>query len=217
MKELIKLMLLFAVICSFVFLNANTVLADLIVPGTKSIDFCYTISNINDYPNYVFLLHGIPSPSYEIIDSGQCFSFYKLSMTSLYAIQKTNFNEQELKGGNYTDIRNYFENDPRVIHSNIQLNSYGAVPENDPLNKVVTVLKIVSLNENNLVIQKSKIIYTYTDGTSEEKTFQSQDVVPEPSRKAILPWWFTELWYIVLPVIALIAIISILLLRRSRK
>lgn len=197
----------------------SIVYADVIIPGTKSISWCYEISNMEDYPDYVFLLHGKPMMDYKIVEPDECFSFYKFTTVSIYAVEKSKFNENELKEKNYTEIENYFTNNPNVIPSDIQLGSYSyrTVKENDPLEKAVTTLQIISLTGNNLHVQKSKITYTYTDGTFEEKPFQVQDVIPEPSKKAIIPWWFAEFWYIILPVLAAAIIAAILLSRRLKK
>lgn len=217
MRESIKLMLIFSIICSFVLFNATSVHADLIVPGTKSIISCYKVSNVGDYPDYVFLMYPVGvGAGYQTITSDSCLAFYKLVSPSIYAVKKTDFSESDI-GENYTLQKNYFQNNSKVIHSDIQLTSYGSVQENDPLNKVDITLRIASLNNGNLDIQKSKIIYTYTDGSSEEKVYPSQDITPGPSRRAILPWWFTQIWYFILPVLAFVAIVLVLWFRKSRK
>ena len=87
--------------------------------------------------------------------------------------------------------------------------------ENDPLEKVVTTLQINSMSGNELDIQKSEITFTYNDGTSEVETFQSQDITPEPSKKAIIPFWIAQFWFIV-PILAAIIIAAILLSRRKK-
>ena len=203
----------------FVFLFASsTALADVIIPGTKDVNSCYEISNIANYSDYVFLTYEWPMPHYGIISAGECFGpGYKLGSVSIYAIGNLSFNESELQGENATGIMNYFENNTQLIPSDIQLRSYGLVPEDSHLEKAVTVLNIVSLNTSNLQIQKSKIIYTYADGTSEEKSFQNQDVAPEPSKKATSPSWFASLWYVIIPILAIAVIVLILVLRRLRK
>lgn len=204
-----RLIILFALIVVFsVF--PQTVLADLIMPGMKSVSWCYEISNVNDYPDHVFVFNEERVTGHGIINQGDCFSFYKIGLTSIYTIKKTEFNENELNG-------EFFEgSNPKLIKSNLQLNAFGSVQENDPLQKAVITLDIISLSQNNLDIQKSKVTYTYTDGTSEEKVFQTQDI-PEPSRTAILPWWFAKFWYIIMPIVAIVLIGIILLLRRLKK
>lgn len=205
-----KLIILFAFVLVFsVFPQA--VQADLIIPGTKSVNWCYEISNINDYPDYVFVFNEERVTGHKVVNQGDCFGFYKIGLTSIYAIKKTGFNESELN-------REFFEeNNPKLIKSNIQLNAFGSVEENDPLQKAVITLDIQSLSENNFNIQKSKVTYTYTDGTTEEKVFQSQEVMPEPSKTAILPWWFAKFWYIILPIVAIVLIGIIFLIRRLKK
>ena len=205
-----KLIILIAFVLVFsVFPQA--VSADLIIPGTKSVNWCYEISNINDYSDYVFVSNEERVTGHKVINQGDCFGFYKNGLTSIYSIPKSEFNVSELN-------REFFEgNNPKLIKSNIQLNAFGSVQENDPLQKVVITLDIQSLSENNFNIQKSKVTYTYTDGTTEEKVFQSQEIMPEPSKTAILPWWFAKFWHIILPIVALVLIGIVLLIRRLKK
>lgn len=205
-----KLIILFAfVLILSVF--PQSVSADSIISGTKSVNWCYEISNINDYPNYVFVFNEERVTGHEVINQGDCFSFYKIGLTSIYAIPKAEFNENELNS------KFFKKNNPKLIKSDIQLNAFGSVRENDPLQKAVITLDIQSLSESNFDIQKSKVAYTYIDGTSEEKVFQSQEIRPEPSKTAILPWWFAKFWYIILPIVSLVLIGIILLIRRLKK
>ena len=205
-----KLIILFALVLIFsVFPQA--VSADLIISGTKSVNWCYEISNINDYPDYVFVFNEERVTGHKGINQGDCFSFYKIGLTSVYAISKAEFIEAELN-------MEFFEgNNPKLIKSNIQLNAFGSVQENDPLQKAVITLDIESLSESSFDVQKSKVTYTYTDGTSEEKVFQSQEIMPEPSKTAIMPWWFAKFWYVILPILAIILIGIILLIKRLKK
>ena len=193
--------------------------ADVIFSGTKGIDWCYQISNTPSYPNYSFILYGhLLAP--QIIKEGDCLHFYKFGLGEIYAIRKTDFKETQVleefsKAGESGD--EFFKiNESKLIKSNIQLKAFAPVQENDPLQKVVITLDIKSLNKDTFNIQKSKINYTYTDGTTEEKVFQTQGVVPAASRRAIVPWWFAKFWYIILPILALI-VIGTILLGRSKK
>lgn len=208
MRNKLIILFTFALIFS-VFPQA--VSADLIIPGTKSVNWCYEISNINNYPNYVFVFNEERVTGHKVINQGDCFSFYKIGLTSIYAIPKAKFDESELSGEFFE------ENNPKLIKSNIQLNAFGSVQENDPLQKAVITLDIKSLSESSFDIQKSKVTYTYTDGTSEEKVFQSQEIIPEPSETAFMPWWFAKFWYIILPIVAIVLIGIILLVRRLKK
>lgn len=196
-------------LASFVF--PQIVSADLIIPGRKYIPWCYEISNISAYPEYVFVFNERVVTGHQIINQGDCFNFYKMGITDIYAIKKTDFNENELN-------EEFFkENNPKLIKSDLQPRPFSPVQENDPLQKAVITLDITSLSKSSFSLQKSKVTYTYADGTSEEKAFQSQDVMPELSKAAVLPWWFAKFWYVALPVIAIALIGIILLARRLKK
>jgi hypothetical protein len=205
-----KHIILFALMFIFSVLP-QTVSADIIIPGTKYVNWCYEISNINNYPNYVFVFNERIVTGHKIINQGDCFNFYKMGLTNIYAIPQAKFNESELN-------EEFFEeNNPKLIKSNIQPDPFGLVQENDPLQEVIITLNIESLSENSFDIKKSKVTYTYTDGTSEEKVFQSQEIMPERSKTAILPLWFAKLGYVILPLVAIILIVIILLVRRLKK
>lgn len=187
--------------------------ADVINPGEKNIPYNYKISNIQDFPDYVFILHGIPNPSIEILNSSE-FSFYKLSTCSIYAVPRTVFNSLKLDDMDDTQIEDFLNNDSRVARSNLTLEgTYGTVNVANSLENALIVLKIHSINGNSLDIQKDKIIYSYNNGQTVEKTFQDQNKTPEPTPPG--PSWDFYVYFIVLPILALAAIIFILIRRRS--
>ncbi len=204
-----KYILLISLIIFALFIQI--VAADLIITGTKQISWCYEIPNIGDYQNYIFVYNDQTLSQHGIINSDDCFSFYKYGLTSVYAIKKTEFNQKELNQDFFS------ENNSKLIKANLVLNAYGIVQENDPLQKAIITLKIISLNEDKLEIQKSKITYTYTDGTSEEKYFQTQEIIPKPSKTTILPWWFAKFWYVIIPLMAAMLIGIIIFLKRLKK
>ena len=123
-----------------------------------------------------------------------------------------------LKVLNGTVIAVNVTNNEYFSESNINIDStYGPISPNDPLESVKVILEIISLEESNFNIQKSKVIYSYKDGTSEEKSVYSQDILPKPSKTAILPYWFEAFWFIWIPIIAILLISLILFSRRKRK
>lgn len=211
MKSKISLLIIVVLILAF---NISSAYADVIEPGKKEIKLSYKISNINSFPMYVFLLHGSPSPQYEILNASE-FSFYKLSTASIYAVKRSSFNMDSLNQNNQGVVEDFFKNNSNVIHSNLELEgSYGTVDQNNQLNGALIVLEIVSVNENALEIEKSKIIFSFTDGTTQEKAFKAGNTTPVPTKTkqiAIIDY----LWYLILPLLAAIAIICILLYRRK--
>jgi len=194
-----KRILIILSILFFVCLPAS--FADVIEPGTRNIDFYYQISNIDNYPQYVFLAHGNPSPQVEILNSSE-FSFYKLSTVSIYAIKKTEFNMNDIQ------LQNFFINNSKLITSNIKLEgSYGNVGMDSSLEKVLIELQIISINNTEMNIKKSRVIYIYADGSKQENNIENQNVLPEPSKQ-------NSLWYFLIPVLAMV-VIGILWWRRK--
>nr|WP_319374810.1 hypothetical protein [uncultured Methanobacterium sp.] len=187
--------------------------ADVINPGEKNIPFKYQLSNIQDYPDYVFILHGTPNPSMEVLNSSE-FSFYKLSTCSIYAIPVSVFNQTQVYQMDDSGVGEFLNNDTRVARSTLKLEgTYGTVKEGDSLESALISLNIKSIPGNNLDIQKEKIIYSYSDGQKVEKPFQSQNQTPEPSIMG--QSWDSYLYFIVLPLIALFVVVFIVIRRRS--
>lgn len=211
-----KLIILFAFVLIFsVFPQA--VSADIIPTGYKGVGYCFEISNIENYLDYTFIAYfQEPMGGHKVITKDECVSFYKFSNPTIYAIKNSDFNEADI-GSEYENEKTYFSSNPNLLSSDIEIKSISTIPDNDPRNKIVDVLEITSLSENNFALAKSKVVYTYTDGTTEEKTYTNQNTRPEASRQPILPWWFAKLWYIIIPLIAVLIFVAILLIRKFRK
>ncbi|MGF7119251.1 hypothetical protein [Methanobacterium oryzae] len=211
-----KKKIFFSIIFLLILLSTTSVaFADVIEPGMKEIKYYYKISNIDNYPDYIFLAHGTPSPTVEIVNSSE-FSFYKFSTVSVYAIKKSDFSENELKNMDDEELEDFFKNDSRVIPSDIELQgSYKNVVIANPLDKALVVLEVTSINENKLEIEKSKIIYRYVDGTEEEEKFVDQNITPEPSKNSV-SFWSSQLFYVIISFLAIIVIGVILIARRYK-
>jgi len=197
------------------------VLADVLPVGFKGIDYCFQISNIDDYPDYTFIISPAIHPEgglwgHNVVEETECIRTYKISRPKLYAIKTVKFDESEIEPG-YESINTYFESNRDLIKSDIEIKQVTAVPGNNPLTGMVDVLDIVHLSEDSLGVRKSKAIYTYEDGTREEKLYIDQDKRPKQSKNAILPWWFALYWYIIIPIIAVLAIIIIFLINKFKK
>lgn len=185
--------------------------ADVIEPGQKTISLSYQLSNIQDYPDYVFILHGTPNPSMEVLNSSE-FSFYKLSICSIYAVPRTVYDSVQLDQMNETQVEQFLTNDSRVARSNLQLDgTYGPVSDSNPLQSALIILKINSIQGNELNLEKTSIIYSYENEQTEEKPFTNQNQTPEPSNPG--SWW-DYVYFIVLPILALAVILFVIIRKR---
>ncbi len=214
MKINFRLSLIFLSIILLSGLGCNSSWADVVEPGSKEITLFYEISNLKDYPEYVFLAHGTPEPSWEVINSSE-FSFYKFSQVSIYALKKSDLDLSELEEMDSRQLENFFNSDNRLIPSNINLSgSYGNIAQNNPLEKAKIILEIKSINSNQLVLQKTHIIYYFENGSSESLDFKDQNINPEPSP----PTSKSSLYYLVflfLLVLIVIFLVIIFIFRRK--
>lgn len=186
--------------------------ADVIEPGQKTIPISYQLSNIQDYSDYVFILHGTPNPSMEVLNSSE-FSFYKLSICSIYAVPRTVYDSVQLDEMNETQVEQFLTNDSRVARSNLQLDgTYGTVSDSNPLQSALIMLKINSIQGNDLNIVKTSILYSYENGQTDEKQFTAQNQTPEPDNPG--SWW-DYIYFIVLPILALAVVLVIIIRKRS--
>ena len=187
--------------------------ADVVNPGEKTIPYSYQIANIQDYPDYVLILHGTPNPSLEVLNSSE-FSFYKLSTCSIYAVPSSVYQEVQVNQMNDTMVSEFLNNDSRVARSDLELGGlYDTINEGNSLESALIILKIRSIQGNTLNIQKEKIIYTYSNGQRIEKPFQNQNQTPKPP--VMGQSWDFYLYFVVLPLLALAVILFILIRRRS--
>ena len=212
-----EFILLFCCIFLIFVFTASMVSADLIVPGTKSISYCFKISNVDEYPDYTFIVYfRNPVGGYEIIEQDECISFYKFSNPKIYAIKTSDFNEKDI-GTNDIEEMDYFENNTKLIPSEIEIHSLSAVSLNDPVDGIADILEIISLDEDNLEIKYSKVQYTYFDKSTEELMYQEDDIRPEPQEKSIYPMFFWRFWYLILPLLAAVIIGLIVLIRKQKQ
>lgn len=180
------------------------VAADVIAPGIKSISYGFEISNMYDYADYVFLAHSQgPMDNYRIMTQGTSVGFYKFSTPTVYAIEKNKFNEADI-GITPEEIKTYFENNNDLIPSGIEMDIVSTVRDTDPTNSILDVLEIKSLDANGFELVKSKVVYTYTDGSTEERLYENQDIRPAASRSSEILYWIIGIVIVVIVIIALI-------------
>ena len=205
---------LMALLSVFLFLTPAA-FADVIEPGQKVITYDYKLTNIDNFPDFVFILHGMPNPSLEILNSS-VFNFYKLSTCSIYAVPKTVFNNVQLDKMNESQVEEFLNNDSRVARSNLELEGiYKTVSSNDPLNSALVLLEIKSINDTNLDIQKTRVVYGYSDGKNDEKPFIVQNETPEHSDNGPEP--VNYIYYLLLPILAIIIVSAYIIYRKRSK
>jgi hypothetical protein len=174
MSSRMRLCIAFSLAAILLSLSAS---ADVPVEGMKQADYNYIISNIKDYPDYVFLTSSaIWGWSYaSIINStGDFGGGYKLDSFQLHAIKASGFDrakffaardQYDKEIANCTD---YCRDNPKIVSSNLTLPKATSVNEIIPLKKIEVDLQIDSITDRALKISKTKMLYYYENGTVQE-------------------------------------------------
>ncbi len=185
--------------------------ADIVDPGWKEVDYCFSINNIADYPDYDFFLYSDIGGPPQKIEADECVYFYKFASPRIFALPAGEYDETTLAVGQPLDDQESFLSNPDLIPADIKIESYGQVTVTSPLDSVEDVLTIGSLTPQALEIEKVKRIYTYTDGTIEEEHYQNGQV-EGPS------WNWSSWWYwLLIPFAVAILIVVLLVWRDKRK
>jgi hypothetical protein len=159
--------------------------ADVKVEGWRSQSYDYIISNINDYPDYVFLtssaIWGWEHASL-INKTGSFGGGYQLDGFIVNAISAQDFDTEKFLSHkdefspDTVNCTDYCRNNPRILSSNITLDKAVSVKEILPVEKIEVYLKIDNITSHSLNLSKTGMLYYYDNGTTQEMPV---DYVPE--------------------------------------
>lgn len=151
--------------------------ADVKVEGWREQRYDYIITNINDFPDYVFLTSSaIRGWEYaSVLDRlGSFGGGYKLDGFYVHAIRSVDFDkerffnqraEYDQDAVNCTD---YCQNNSMIASSDLYLPKSVSMQETIPLNKIEVLLTVNDITDKALDISKTKMLYYYANGTIRE-------------------------------------------------
>ncbi|MDM7940396.1 MAG: hypothetical protein QUS07_08650 [Methanothrix sp.] len=151
--------------------------ADVKVEGWREQSYDYVISNINEFPEYVFLTSSaIWGWEYtSVINStGHFGGGYKLDSFIVHAVKASDLDWQEFSGQeNVSDQQavnctDYCQNNALIVSSNLTLPKATSVQEIVPPQKIEVFLKVGDITSKALNISKTKMVYYYSNGTVQE-------------------------------------------------
>src|SRR6056297_1310811 len=151
MKLTIRFLIILLILSA---LTANAC-ADVLFPGTRGMERCVKIVNLDEFPEIVLVGH-ITGPVIQcenpyVISSDECLTkFYKANDLTIYAIDKDYL---EAKGLENIDL----ETDPNLCYYEVELNpEWDVVNEDDPLIGEEIEYSIAGFLEDRLVIYTSR-------------------------------------------------------------
>lgn len=153
--------------------------ADVPVEGMKQVSYSYVISNIRDYPDYVFLTSSaIWGWKYaSIINSTGTFGGgYKLDSYEVHAIRAPDFDRQKFFAARdeynqeIANCSDYCRDNPKIVSSNLALPKATSVNLTMPIEKLEVLLSVDGITDQALDISKTRMLYYYENGTVQELT-----------------------------------------------
>ncbi|MBD3313097.1 hypothetical protein GF345_01510 [Candidatus Woesearchaeota archaeon] len=129
--------------------------ADLIPVGTKGINHCFEITNMDEYPDYIFILDQRGAYNkYEMIVPGRCTSFYKFNTGTIYALSKDN---QAILSGIRREEPGIFEDSPAFIKSDVHIKTSPYVSILSSVKSITDQYTIISIDDDRLELEKTTV------------------------------------------------------------
>lgn len=209
------------------FVLGSAVKADLLPEGKKKISYSFEVTNIDSFPGYTFVAfpinnsNGVPMLYAGVLNSGKNVELScKFGVPVLYAIKSEDFDAAKFDSLNRIDddkvrnlqLRNYIENGKFIPSIKVTCSSFA--DRDAKYYYVQELFRVESIETDTMIIRSTKTLYKDTQkniiDAKDSKSGVRDDIV-SPTEK------YSSYLLIVIPVLALIAIISVLLIRKMKK
>lgn len=207
--------------------------ADVIPPGAKPVQYCFEITNLAAFPDYVIVAALVPTGHRAV--TGGCTD--PIRGAKIYALKRADYDPAAIPQ-DFQAQQTFFASSPKVIRPGVQVSAQRTVEQGDRRTAIVDVLTIATLTDATFDLRFVSVRYTFSDGTTQELPYQQQGVRPNPNDAPVAPSSGTTAspggaiqppvvpgatiaerslslaWFALLPLAALIAIVVVVLLRR---
>lgn len=194
----------------------RTARADVITPDQKAVGYCYSIANLKDFPDYLIIESFFRIGGPEVVQDGVCKQEIKNNAGNFYTVKKAGFDPSQLP--KEASNRTFFASNPQFLPAKLTISPQYVVDKNSPVTKVEDVIKIINVTPTELQLEFSSVVYTYSDGKTEQLPYRDQQTRPAPTQtgSSIELGGFNLGWTILLPLAALAAI-AFIVYRNRRK
>lgn len=153
-------------------------LADILIKGEKNYNYEYNITNIKDYPDYVFLtssvIHKWEYTSIINSTTGLFGGGYKLDRFRLHAIAASDFDrdlffsQRDQYNPERVNCTEYCQNNSQIATANLALPVAISLNESMGVDRIEVFLKIDDITNESLNISRTGMQYYYQNGTVKE-------------------------------------------------
>ncbi len=211
----------------FLFVFGSFVKADLLPDGKKKISYSFEVTNIDSFPGYTFVAYpvnnsnGVPMIYAGVLSPGKSIDLScKFGVPVIYSVKNEDFNAVKFDSLNQIDddnsrnaqLRNFIENGKFIPSSKIICSSFA--DRDAKYYYVQELFRVESIDSDTMIIRSTKTLYKDTQkniiDAKDSKSGVKDDIV-SPTEK------YSSYLLILIPVLALIAIVSIVLIRKMKK
>jgi hypothetical protein len=153
-------------------------LADVKIEGMKDYYYDYNITNIKDYPDYVFLTSSVIYKwEYTTLVNSTTGLFgggYKLDSLRLHAIAASDFDpdkffsQRDKYNPESVNCTDYCQNNTKMVIANLTLPIAVSLNESMGVERMEVLLKIDDITNKSLNISRTGMQYYYQNGTVKE-------------------------------------------------
>lgn len=214
-------------ILAIVLVSLQGLRSDVLPDGKKKISFSFIVTNIVDYPDYVFLAYpvnqsgGKPRIEYRELKQDKSLGLAcRFGNPVIYAIKKDLFNPADLDVSGIKDeksqldkLDSFFTGNKNLIPS-IKITCSTYAERDAKYHYVQDEYRIENIKSDTLVLMQGKTIYKDRNGNiidTEENIFKPEGDLLPPAKK------YATYLYFVLPVLAFVAVVSIVVIRKMKK
>ncbi len=217
----------FKLLIILLFVFSILIKADVIPEGKKKISYGFEVSNIDSFPGYTFIAfpvnqsNGVPDITANILNSNKALHLAcRFGAPVIYAVKNENFDRTYFDSlNNLRDdkdreklLKDLFLDKKFIPSIKITCNSY--VDKDEKYDVIQENFKIESIRSDTMLIKSQKILYKDRNNNildAKDSHMKAKDDLVSPTQK------FSSYLLIIIPVLALISIVTIILIRKMKK
>ncbi|MEO1373556.1 MAG: hypothetical protein AAFW70_04350 [Cyanobacteria bacterium J06635_10] len=142
-------------------LKAPVAKADVLIPGEEFVDYCFKITNIDKYPDYLIVaLVKSQNPSLpqsnQVLKSGECVGLngYR-EYSEVYALKKSDINVEDIIKSEYRkveELKDFESKKAKLIPAKNKIYSVRSVPVFFQIESVIGIYEITGINDKSLTL-----------------------------------------------------------------
>ncbi|MGD1912605.1 MAG: hypothetical protein ACFB2X_17665 [Rivularia sp. (in: cyanobacteria)] len=143
------------------FLKASVAKADVLVPGEEFVDYCFKITNIDKYPDYLIVaLVKSQNPSLphsnQVVNKSECVGLngYR-EYSEVYALKKSDVNVEDIIKSEYRkveELKDFESKKAKLIPAKNKIYSVRSVPVFFQIESVICIYEITGINDKSLIL-----------------------------------------------------------------